>query len=55
MVDRPSTIWRILSLTSCGTSLYCAIGGVFVGVVHGIAATFFQKVLKNMTDHMFSV
>jgi hypothetical protein len=41
MVDRPSTLWGILSLTSCGTSLCCAIGGVFVGAVHGFAVASF--------------
>jgi hypothetical protein len=41
MVDRPSTLWGILSLTSCGTSFCCAIGGVFVGAVHGFAAASF--------------
>jgi hypothetical protein len=38
MIDRPSTLWGILSLASRGTMLRRAIGGVFVGAVHGFAA-----------------
>jgi hypothetical protein len=41
IVDRPSTLWGILSLASCGTTLCCAIGGVFVGAVRGFAAASF--------------
>jgi hypothetical protein len=41
IVDRPSTLWGILSLDSCGTTLRHTIGGVFVGAVRGFTTASF--------------